>query len=1055
MDSFRPRHMTTDHLPRRIPRMISETLTFWKYQRWLSAALFVGVISCSIAKPTIQAAEPFDRFITRLKEERLFDLALAYLEQQSQLGGLTVEQTNALGLERALLLQQSSIFQRGEAAKADRLSQSETAFQQFLSSQTEHPRRSEAKMGLGNLLLTRGDKSAASAGNPPTNAAKLQEAAGFFKKSEELFLSTLQELGPKLKDLQGARVADDQADKIELRNRYRGEYSQAQLLAAYAHQRFAECQPAGSEEQKKELQAAEKLFTEFYLNKTRADGLRNMALFYRGQIQTKLGKPAEALDSFQRIADLVDVPDELRGLKTRAITELVKLYCDPAQAKYEAAVETAQNWVEKMTSAEGKETDWLELQIALAEAQLLAAKKLKDSNGGATAIKNLEDRARRGLQATMRVVGDHQDRARNLLAQIGVEATGASIEDKPVKTFTEALQQANARLAESESVSLTFEILRQQRDKTTDEAEKAKLDSQIKQAEDDNNQEVAAIGELLVKALSLYTEEDNRSQLQEARYLLSYTYLKRDQLWEAAATSGFTAKSSAGESWGLQSGMICLNSYQRMLQQADEPRKDFILEQLRQLAEFLLKTWPAAEESQQAARLLVQLTMIEGNFDKAREYMQLVPASTAVGGKLRRQLGLSLWESYSKKLAAAGDNPNDPSITAARDLALATLKEGVIDGGVSPEADILSVEAPLALINLWMLDGKVTESAELLNQAEKGPLTLLEKYPELASQGTTALRAFQAALQVNIAQLATQSDGAAVERVQQLVDKLGTLAGEDEEGRKKLAAVFYRLAKDFQQQLEANKDPAARDRMASGIGVVLNKLRSSTKDATTKLWVGQTLAGIAKAVRGNGETPSASSVKLNGEAVAALDELRKDPNSSPDLLIKVRFVMAQSLQNNKQYPEAMAIMEEILSQNPAMLDVQVEAARMLQQWSGGKTAEQLTKAVNGYLPSPKNRQNAIWGWGRISVATAGKPNLEKTFFEARLELARCRYWQGLLEQDPAKREKLLQRAKSDIGQTLFNYPQLGGPEFTERFDKLCREIQRELKQQDTGLKGLK
>jgi hypothetical protein len=114
----------------------------------------------------------------------------------------------------------------------------------------------------------------------------------------------------------------------------------------------------------------------------------------------------------------------------------------------------------------------------------------------------------------------------------------------------------------------------------------------------------------------------------------------------------------------------------------------------------------------------------------------------------------------------------------------------------------------------------------------------------------------------------------------------------------------------------------------------------------------------------------------------------------------------------------------------------------------------LTKAVNGYLPNTKTRQNTIWGWGRISQLTSGKPNLVDTFFESRLELARCRYLQAMLDKTPESKTKLLQRALSDITQTIKLYPELGGAAFTGQFDKLTRDLQRELKQNVVGLKGL-
>jgi tetratricopeptide (TPR) repeat protein len=214
------------------------------------------------------------------------------------------------------------------------------------------------------------------------------------------------------------------------------------------------------------------------------------------------------------------------------------------------------------------------------------------------------------------------------------------------------------------------------------------------------------------------------------------------------------------------------------------------------------------------------------------------------------------------------------------------------------------------------------------------------------------------------------------------------------------------------------------------------------------------LAGIAKAVKGNSPSVSSSVQKLADDSIKTLDALRADAATTPETATKVRFVMAQAYQTKGQFDEALKLVEEILKQNPMMLDVQVEAARMLQASGTGKSAEMLTKAVNGYLPNTKTRQNTIWGWGRISQLTSGKPNLVDTFFESRLELARCRYLQAMLDKTPESKTKLLQRALSDITQTIKLYPELGGAAFTGQFDKLTRDLQRELKQNVVGLKGL-
>jgi glutamate/tyrosine decarboxylase-like PLP-dependent enzyme len=120
------------------------------------------------------------------------------------------------------------------------------------------------------------------------------------------------------------------------------------------------------------------------------------------------------------------------------------------------------------------------------------------------------------------------------------------------------------------------------------------------------------------------------------------------------------------------------------------------------------------------------------------------------------------------------------------------------------------------------------------------------------------------------------------------MEKLRSIAGEDE-GQKKLASVFYRLAKDLQQQLETNPDVNARNRLANGIAVVLTQLRDSTQEVNTRLWVGQTLMGIAKAVQGQDTTISPSTVKLTDDQ--ALNAMLSETDIKAETATKVRFVL--------------------------------------------------------------------------------------------------------------------------------------------------------------------
>jgi hypothetical protein len=140
-----------------------------------------------------------------------------------------------------------------------------------------------------------------------------------------------------------------------------------------------------------------------------------------------------------------------------------------------------------------------------------------------------------------------------------------------------------------------------------------------------------------------------------------------------------------------------------------------------------------------------------------------------------------------------------------------------------------------------------------------------------------------------------------------------------------------------------------------------------------------------------------------------------------------------------------------------MLPAQIEAAKLYQDWGGtGKGQEEnYVRAIVGARPDPaKNNQNIIWGWGEIARRTANHPQFKDQFYEARYNVAHCRYLYAMAQTDPAKKTEQLKRAKSDIALTAGLYPELGGEERKRQFDNLLRTIQKELGERTGGLREL-
>jgi hypothetical protein len=74
------------------------------------------------------------------------------------------------------------------------------------------------------------------------------------------------------------------------------------------------------------------------------------------------------------------------------------------------------------------------------------------------------------------------------------------------------------------------------------------------------------------------------------------------------------------------------------------------------------------------------------------------------------------------------------------------------------------------------------------------------------------------------------------------------------------------------------------------------------------------------------------------------------------------------------------------------------------------------------------------------------------FFQARLELARCR--KTIAEKVPAGRNETLAKAERDITVTYRLYPELGGERMKAEFDALLKQIQKELEKPADGLVAL-
>jgi hypothetical protein len=112
------------------------------------------------------------------------------------------------------------------------------------------------------------------------------------------------------------------------------------------------------------------------------------------------------------------------------------------------------------------------------------------------------------------------------------------------------------------------------------------------------------------------------------------------------------------------------------------------------------------------------------------------------------------------------------------------------------------------------------------------------------------------------------------------------------------------------------------------------------------------------------------------------------------------------------------------------------------------------RAIHGGHRLRSTGENRIWGWLKISQvaarAASTDPKFRDTFFEARLNVAGCRYLAAVKSEGAAKQQNLA-KAKQSILSMVQLYPELGGERWRGQFDALMKQIQAEAGEKAVGL----
>ncbi|MCA9125961.1 MAG: hypothetical protein KDB22_02710, partial [Planctomycetales bacterium] len=779
--------------------------------RWrFPLCLWLLVVSLSCVAV---AEEPYERFLDRLRQEQLFDLALVYLNDLESRRGVTREFKSEIELERGLLeFQAAAILMPTNSTRPTKLNDAESHLRKFLAAEQNHPRRSEARLKLGELLLTRAEEERTKVGETTED---VPAAIKFYGEAHELFESTIKELAGLLENLKGNRVNLADKAKVAIREQIQRDLRQAQLLSAKSVEEMGKSRAQGSSQREADLTRALTMFGDLYTKERRLEGIRNYALFYRSKLHSELGNVDDAIEGFQRLADS-DSSDELRPLQASAINELVQQLAK--RKKFPLATDRATQWLSDLRPDESATSETLALKLTLSRVKTQWAEDLLTQDPNDRVGRKLNREARDELRLLMRVPGPHLVETRELLSRLGTDDGPSSLEKVPdVKDFAQALAAATERLNTISTDSVEHDRLAEQiRDASGQQKES--LQQQLQESEQRLDTLRSQTVDLLQKALQLYGNKDDRAQLFEARYRLAMLHLQQQQPWEALAIGRFLSKTNPGSDIGLNASAVALAALSDLLRSVAPERQVAYADILEPLANHLIESWPQSKEAAAATAAMVQLSLLGNEWEKAESLLQKIAANGSVSASLRRDVGLSLYSAYmARKKEVAAD---DAELKTIYDKAMNQL-EAYLDSLGADQLNSSALEAVNATARLAIEASQLDKADEILFSGENTPVATLNKDPK-AGDLMVALDSYRLAIRLRSAQMAAGTIAAAqaTDGMAQIVSAMQKVADSHADGHDKLAAVFVGLARDLQDLFSSTENAAEKKRLAEVLVVV-------------------------------------------------------------------------------------------------------------------------------------------------------------------------------------------------------------------------------------------
>ncbi len=541
-----------------------------------------------------------------------------------------------------------------------------------------------------------------------------------------------------------------------------------------------------------------------------------------------------------------------------------------------------------------------------------------------------------------------------------------------------------------------------------------------------------------------------------------------------------------------QAAIVAMRSLQSILvkaraEDASETTIAGAQAKLDEFSDYVVERWGEESDdsavSTEVALIRLDAAVASGNAELARSLLAKIPETSKRRASAELRLGQAFWNEWSARnaewIALRREGEADEQTLAAKKATLDELLEGarqsLYDGlermlnssaGVT-ENDYLAIYGTYLLAQVYERLGQPDETEKWLTHPVIGALTVVERATKAAvdGDGDANIPEFvDATFQTSVYALAlgvAAADPARLEEAEKLMTTLEELASTSEDAVGKLTGVYIRLGKRLEDRMEALKEEAESgdeakaaelNALARGFETFLKRVseRDQGNNYNSLRWVADTYLALGNGLKSSMSDPSKEALgyfSVAGKTYQTiLKKIDADPSFAPgaNARLAINVKMVECLRGAGQYQKAFETLKNTIKDNRENLDVQIEAARIFQDW-GRKESKYYITAIVGAAPDSKGK-NYVWGWNgiarRVAPSIDKDVRLKEVFYDAYLAKTRCRFLYLRRLKDKEEQIQQAKDAESDLERLYQTHPDLGGPAVFSKFDSAYKNFQK-------------